>query len=300
MLAIVIPYYKIPFFEETLRSLANQTDKRFTVYIGDDASPDDPTELLQQFSDQFSWQYHRFETNMGGTSLVRQWDRCTDLINDEEWLMILGDDDVLSENTIASWYHNYEQFKDKTNVVKFASKIIFQETARISDPFLHPVWEKATESFFKKTKALTRSSLSEYIFTKKAYDTYGFYDYPLAWYSDDRAWIDFSEQKDIYTINESFVFIRFSEMNISGRQDNTVLKKKAKEQFFGDFILSKLALFPKKERLALLLTYEVAIKDQRKLVFKEWLQLGKHYARNFTPLSFLKLIRRFFISTFKK
>lgn len=300
MLAIVIPYYKISFFEETLRSLANQTDKRFTVYIGDDASPDDPTELLQQFSDQFSWQYHRFETNMGGTSLVRQWDRCTDLINDEEWLMILGDDDVLSENTIASWYHNYEQFKDKTNVVKFASKIIFQETARISDPFQHPVWEKATESFFKKTKALTRSSLSEYIFTKKAYDTYGFYDYPLAWYSDDRAWIDFSEQKDIYTINESFVFIRFSEMNISGRQDNTVLKKKAKEQFFGDFILRKFALFPKKERLALLLTYEVAIKDQRKLVFKEWLQLGKHYARNFTPLSFLKLIRRFFISTFKK
>ncbi|WP_300485947.1 glycosyltransferase family 2 protein [Flavobacterium sp.] len=300
MLAIVIPYYKIQFFEETLRSLANQTDKRFTVYIGDDASPDDPSGLLERFSGQFPFEYHRFETNKGGNSLVRQWDRCIDLINDEEWIMILGDDDVLSDNTIASWYYNYEQFKDKTNVVKFASKIIFQETARISDPFLHPVWEKATESFFKKTKALTRSSLSEYIFTKKAYDTYGFYDYPLAWYSDDRAWIDFSEQKSIYTINESFVFIRFSEMNISGRQDNTVLKKKAKEQFFGDFILKKLALFSKKERLDLLLTYEVAVKDQRKLVFKEWLLLGKHYVRNFTPISFLKFIRRFFISIFKK
>jgi len=300
MLAIVIPYYKIQFFEETLRSLANQTDKRFTVYIGDDASPDDPSELLQRFSGQFPFEYHRFETNKGGHSLVRQWDRCIDLINEEEWVMILGDDDVLSENTIVSWYDNYEQFKDKTNVVKFASKIIFQETARISDPFLHPVWEKASESFFKKTKALTRSSLSEYIFTKKAYDAYGFYDYPLAWYSDDRAWIDFSEQKKIYTINESFVFIRFSEMNISGRQDNTVLKKKAKEQFFGDFVLKNLALFSKKERLALLLTYEVAVKDQRKLVFKEWLLLGKHYVRNFTLISFLKFIRRFLISTFKK
>ncbi|THF50569.1 glycosyltransferase family 2 protein [Flavobacterium supellecticarium] len=300
MLAIVIPYYKIQFFEETLRSLANQTDKRFMVYIGDDASPDDPLELLQRFSGQFPFEYHRFETNTGGNSLVRQWDRCIDLINEEEWIMILGDDDVLSENTIASWYCNYEQFKDKTNVVKFASKIIFQEAARISDPFQHPVWEKATESFFKKTKALTRSSLSEYIFTKKTYDTYGFYNYPLAWYSDDRAWIDFSEQKNIYTINESFVFIRFSEMNISGRQDNAVLKKKAKEQFFGDFILRNLALFPKKERLSLLLTYEVAVKDQRKLAFKEWLLLGKHYVRNFTPISFLKFIRRFFISTFKK
>lgn len=39
MLAIVIPYYKITFFEDTLESLAHQTDKRFKVYIGDDASP---------------------------------------------------------------------------------------------------------------------------------------------------------------------------------------------------------------------------------------------------------------------
>jgi hypothetical protein len=35
MLAIVIPYYKRTFFEETLQSLANQTDKRFQVFIGD-------------------------------------------------------------------------------------------------------------------------------------------------------------------------------------------------------------------------------------------------------------------------
>lgn len=41
MLAIVIPYYKLTFFEETLQSLANQSDKRFKVYIGDDASPED-------------------------------------------------------------------------------------------------------------------------------------------------------------------------------------------------------------------------------------------------------------------
>ena len=68
MLAIVIPYYKIQFFEETLRSLANQTDKRFMVYIGDDASPDDPLELLQRFSGQFPFEYHRFETNTGAVS----------------------------------------------------------------------------------------------------------------------------------------------------------------------------------------------------------------------------------------
>ena len=43
MLAIIIPYFKLLFFEETLQSLAIQTDKRFKVYIGDDASPEDPS-----------------------------------------------------------------------------------------------------------------------------------------------------------------------------------------------------------------------------------------------------------------
>jgi len=38
MLAIVIPYYKRTFFEETLQSLAKQTDKRFVVYVGDDTN----------------------------------------------------------------------------------------------------------------------------------------------------------------------------------------------------------------------------------------------------------------------
>jgi hypothetical protein len=35
MLAIIIPYYKLTFFLATLESLANQTDNRFTVYIGE-------------------------------------------------------------------------------------------------------------------------------------------------------------------------------------------------------------------------------------------------------------------------
>ena len=49
MLVIIIPFYKLTFFEATLQSLASQTDMRFKVYIGDDASPEDCRRLLQQF-----------------------------------------------------------------------------------------------------------------------------------------------------------------------------------------------------------------------------------------------------------
>ena len=48
MLAIIIPYFKLTFFEETLKSLASQTSKRFKVYIGDDASPEGPSNWLEK------------------------------------------------------------------------------------------------------------------------------------------------------------------------------------------------------------------------------------------------------------
>jgi hypothetical protein len=36
MLTIIIAYFKFTFLEATLNSFANQTDKRFKVYTGDD------------------------------------------------------------------------------------------------------------------------------------------------------------------------------------------------------------------------------------------------------------------------
>jgi glycosyltransferase involved in cell wall biosynthesis len=48
-LAIVIPYHRLAFFEATLQSLVNQTDQRFHVYIGDDASPENPLPLLEKY-----------------------------------------------------------------------------------------------------------------------------------------------------------------------------------------------------------------------------------------------------------
>lgn len=62
MLAIVVPYYKLIFFEETLRSAPNQTDQRFKVYVGDDASPENFSDVLENYKAKFGsvkpfWRY---------------------------------------------------------------------------------------------------------------------------------------------------------------------------------------------------------------------------------------------------
>lgn len=281
MLAIVIPYFKLTFFEATLQSLANQSDQRFKVYIGNDASPEDPSVLLEKYSGKFDFVYHRFDVNLGNVSLVKQWNRCIAMTEKEEWIMILGDDDVLAETVVASWYGNYEHFNLKSNVVRFASRLIFEKSNTISDLYAHPVWETATDSFYRKFKQESRSSLSEYIFSKESYEKYGFYHYPLAWNSDDRAWLDFSDNKPIYTINDSVIFVRMSVFNISGRQDNIIIKNLSEIEFYKFMVSDKLKFYGREQRLRLMRKYQSEIKRTRNLSLSEWVFLMFFYLKYF-------------------
>lgn len=296
MLAIVIPYYKIMFFEETLESLAKQTDKRFKVYIGDDESPESPLSCLEKYKDKFDFTYHRFDKNIGGVSLVKQWERCIDLIENEEWIILLGDDDFLEETVVASWFKEYPIFNKKSNVVRFATKSVNMILNKVSDSFKHPLWEKATDSYFRRFKGLTRSTLSEYVFSKEAFIKFGFYDFPLAWHSDDAAWLSFSDHKPIFTINDSHLFIRYSSFCISGNKGNQNLKNIASEKFYTECIFKNITLFNKSQKIDLVLEYEISVKKNRKLKISEWCNLCWFYFSNHEFILFLKCIKRFFLS----
>ena len=293
MLAIVIPFFKIKFFEENLTSLAAQTNKNFNVYIGNDASPNNPEGLIDSFKTSLNITYKRFEENLGGTSLTKQWDRCIAMVQEEKWIMILGDDDMLDSSVVNAFYKHIDVFRKKTKVVRFASKIITEKTKIASDIFEHPTWEHAENSYFRRLRGFTRSSLSEYIFEKQTYLKHGFYPYPLAWASDDRAWLDFSENTPIYTINEAVLFVRNSSINITGRTDNEDLKNKATTMFYRYMISNKLHKYNMRERIFLMRAGENEILKSRNLKMQDWLFFIYHHCRNFEFNSFKKLIKRF-------
>lgn len=300
MLAIIIPYFKLIFFEETLHSLSIQTDKRFKVYIGDDASPEDPASLLEKYKDKLDFQYYRFKENLGSMSLTKQWDRCIALSKQEEWLMILGDDDVLGESVVENWYNNYNNFYLHSTVVRFASKMIIEETGEITSLYTHPIWEKATDSFLRKYKYVTRSSLSEYIFSRKVYEKFGFYDYPLAWNSDDRAWLDFSDDKPVFSINESIVYFRLSMYNISGKSDNKYLKNLSQISFYRYLILNKIGFYTKQQKINFLRRYENEIRNIRRLKYKEWGFLLLYFLKYLDFKEIKKFLKRFLNSILRR
>lgn len=286
MLSIVIPYFKFDFFEETLISLVNQTDKRFTVYIGDDASPQNPSSLLEKYKEKINFNYKRFDANLGSISLVTHWHRCLDLVQNEEWTMILCDDDVLGENVVAEFYASIEEVSQQNvNVIRYATAIINQHSETISEIFKHPKLEKSTDFLMRKIKGGTRSSLSEFIFRKKVLQEIKFKDLPLAWYSDYLAVLECTNFGYIYTINNALVFFRLSEINITSKKDDLLPKNIATFHYYYYLLNDKGSFFDKEQTEILLFRLEKTFLNNKKnsrfwLLFTK-LYISKMYLRKY-------------------
>ena len=222
MLAIIIPYYKITYFEETLKSLVGQTDKRFNVYIGDDASPEKPQKLIKKYGSQINLTYKRFDSNIGSISLIKQWERSIALSNDEEWLLLLGDDDILDVNVVEEFYSLLDgRNNSKIDLIRFNLKIINAIGDIQTNDYTyedHESSQRFLERLFTPNETITAS---EFVFSRRVYkEKEGFVNYPLAWFSDYSTWLNFAENSGIFNVTSASVFWRLSKINISSKTAN--------------------------------------------------------------------------------
>lgn len=125
-----------------------------------------------------------------------------------------------------------------------------------------------------------------------SYSKHGFYNYPIAWNSDDRAWLDFSEKKPLYSINTGSVYIRLSDQSLSGRKGNDYDKNTANYRFLNYIVHTKLAYYDKYIRHRILDRYEYSIKKVRKLYSHEWLLILFSYVKYFDYVSLKKVLKR--------
>ena len=235
-LAIVIPYYKIDFLEEALQSIAAQTIKKFTLYIGNDASPNDPLPTILKCFAEEELNFYNYTVNLGGKNLALQWERILENVT-EEWFHILGDDDMISENFVEEFYHSLPQIEENNiNVIKVSQAIINEEGEFKTTFSQYKRIESSVDLWQQKIYEGHRSSLSEHIFRKSSYDEFHFKKFPLAWHSDDLAVLEFSNFGKVYFIENAQVFVRISTVSISGNTENKDFenqKVEARYQFLG-------------------------------------------------------------------
>lgn len=296
MLAIVIPFFKITYFDQTLRSLSRQTNKNFNVYIGDDASALAPVNLIDKYKGELNIVYKRFEENVGKYALTIHWQRCIDLTKDEKWIMILGDDDYISENYIQEFYNNMEKIdRLDIKVVRFATRVVREPHGEMSKLFTHPEVETATDFFYKKFLDFGRGSLSEQIFRRDAFNKHGFRDFPLGWGADNFAWLDFTEFGNIYTINNATAFFRISNYNISRGGYKEEVKQQTKYRYFTIIIEQYLVRFKRTQRVPLLLFYEQVTYESGQANFGFWKDNSLRLLKEGAYLQILKFLRRIII-----
>lgn len=292
MLAIIIPYYKLTFFEATLDSLAAQTNQNFKVYIGDDSSPESPNDLLEKYQRKFDFEYHRFEENLGGTSLTQQWERCIALSSNEEWVMILGDDDVLGKNVVAEFYNNLPKIKsENVNVVRFSTQKIDDEGKLISEIYYHPKIENAVDFLFRET----RSSLSEYFFKNKNVLRIGFKNFPLGWFSDVLAVLEFSDFRNIFSINDEKIYVRVSKNSISGSQNNLHLKLKSTFEFYYYLLTIQGSRFSENQKRDLTLEISKCYLNDKKNIFL-FFRISRLYLSNYWIKEYYGFIQTLFLN----
>ncbi|MBV6880931.1 glycosyltransferase family 2 protein [Epilithonimonas ginsengisoli] len=291
-LAIVIPFYKIDFFEETLVSLASQTNQNFNVYIGDDASPHSPEKLIEKYNKNTNFYYKRFDHNLGGKGkLSEQWERCIAISDqDEEWMMILADDDYLSTNFVEVFYRKLEHIK-KSNItlLRFKMRRVSEENNFLTD-LEQPILYKAQDYVWDDECHKRFISISENVFARKIYEEKKFRKYPLAWRVPMMMYMDFSNNGMVLGINDAFVAIRRSNQQLSWREDVSQYKTQAMELFYFDIINEYGYSFKKNQNLKFLKVYTYYKTDKRrfkKSLFKLYseyggiLEVAKFYIRSF-------------------
>lgn len=238
MLTIIIPYYKISFFKETLHSLERQTCKDFNLFIGNDASPENPESLIKETLKTTAFNYKEYTENFGSQNLVKQWERCIQDCEVTDWFHILGDDDVISDNFVAEFYKNLPEIEqNKSNVIKFSQRWIDEYGNPFKEYSVQPKLLSALENWKQKYIKGQRSSLSEHIFRRPAYDKVKFKYFPLAWGTDDLAVFEIAGNAPVYFISEAKVEVRISPQSISGSSELYLEKQRnaiAFETYFID------------------------------------------------------------------
>ena len=218
-LAIVIPYYKKTFFRETIDSIASQTCKDFVLYIGDDASLENPQDIIQDYKDKISIVYHRFDENLGGKDLVAQWDRCIDMIQGEDWMWLFSDDDKMENTCVEEFYSTLKEFPD-IRVMRYIKKFcnIVDGTSFYSTykkgftPFSEFVWDglDLTENHV---------TMPEFLFHRSLYDNNGIVNVPFAWGSDKITYLQYVFDAGLIYNMSSIVFYMYSDRNISSSKE---------------------------------------------------------------------------------
>lgn len=215
-LAFVIPAWKSLYFRETLDSFVRQTDRRFRIYVGDDASPENLKEIVDEYRESLDIVYRRFPENLGGRDLTAHWLRCLGMVEDEEYVSIFSDDDVLSDNAVHM-FHEAESLNPGHNVYHWNLSFIDAQGKNCAEPGRYPEKMDVRE-FYRRLYGdhSIDARMPDFIFRTSALKEKGFVKFDLAYRTDNATVMSLARNDGIFSAGGDVgLFWRDSGVNLS-------------------------------------------------------------------------------------
>jgi len=226
-LAIIIPAYKATFLPAALDSIAAQTCKDFTVYIGDDYSPEPIGVIVERYRDKIDLVYQRFDTNWGGNDLVAQWERCIAMSQKEPYIWLFSDDDVMEPNCVEQLLRTIHETQGAYDLYHFDSYRIDEngKFELLRNPY--PSVLSSYDYYKGKMTGKYDSYVVENVFSRRIYEqSGGFRNFDLAWGSDVATWCIFCGSKGMRSVPGALIGWRRSSRNITPDKSRKAAERK--------------------------------------------------------------------------
>lgn len=222
LVSFLLPAYKIQHLGESIESILSQSFTNFELVIVNDCSPDDIDGIVEKYQDE-RIRYYKNEKNIGGESLVNQWNYCLSLAQGE-WTVMASDDDLYHPDYLQEminlskeypfndiFHCNMFQIDNEGNITELCAQVCEHET------WLQNAYYRLT---YKRTEAL-----QDYFFrTEALIKIGGFIFFPFATFSDITTAITIAGSKGIICSSRYLFKWRNNGLNISSNP-NTCKKR---------------------------------------------------------------------------
>ncbi len=196
--------------------------------MGDDASPDELGKMVEEFSERLEIVYRKFDRNLGATDLVAQWERCVDLVGDEEWIWLFSDDDVMGPDCVQSFRDALESGV-RTDVFHVHMDIVDSGGRVMKRCRPYPGMLSAPDFFCELFRGRIDARMPDFILNKANFQRHGGFErFDLAFRSDTATVMKLAFERGIAALPRCSMQWRSSGENISSNMDRTLSLRKVR------------------------------------------------------------------------
>lgn len=228
LVSFVLPAYKSRFLNQAIDSILSQSYKNFELVVVDDASPENLEDLVSAYQGQ-PIRYYRNAQNIGGKSLVAQWNHCINYALGE-YIVLAADDDVYHPQFLEQCLALAKKYPD-VELIRSGVEQIDEEGRLIGMDGVLPAHCSKYQFLYYWITATSFTCIGNYLFKASSLVQKKFIDFPFAYGADAASTIMMAE-KGVGNTAEMLFQFRLSSIHLSSSKKHLRPKLKANTMLY--------------------------------------------------------------------